>query len=54
MTGEERPGETTDGMLCMAVPRWKKDGGDPTTDQHIGLGSLLIDRGTQMNTDGLE
>ena len=40
--------------LCMAMPRWEKDGGDPTNDQHIALASFLIDRGTQINTDGLE
>ena len=39
-------------LLHLAMPRWAKDGGDQTTDQHIAMASLLIDRGTQINTIG--
>ena len=39
-------------LLHLAMPRWAKDGGDQTTDQHIAMASLLIDRGTPINTIG--
>ena len=39
-------------LLHLAMPRWVKDGGDQTTDQHIAMASLLIDRGTPINTIG--
>ena len=39
-------------LLHLAMTRWAKDGGDQTTDQHIAMASLLIDRGTQINTIG--
>ena len=38
-------------LLHLAMPRWAKDGGDQTTDQHIAMASLLLDRGTPNKHD---
>ncbi len=39
-------------LLHLAMPQWAEDGGDRTTDQHIAMASLLIDRGTGIHTIG--